>query len=293
MNEKTENPHVNAEIESNDSGRRIKVGVAMSGGGARGFAHAGALMAIEEAGLKPDIVAGVSAGSVIAVLYASGMNPKDIPLLFYNAGFSDFAKFKLGKGGLFSPDKFKKFIVKNIGKKYKNLEDLPIETYLGVTDLTNGVPAEFHTGEIGPRMIASCSIPIIFKPVEIDGAYYVDGGVLRNHPAWIIRDKCDLLIGINVSPLHPGTEIDPTSLMDVAMRAYNLMLKANQNDDMQMCDVSVITPELAHYKVFDLKNITPVFVSGYIHTRRALKDAGLWKTNPTLDTIKNLKSLSI
>ena len=259
--------------------KKYKLGVALSGGGARGFAHVGALMAIEEAGLKPDIIAGVSAGSVVAVLYASGMPLPAIAPLFDNKGFSDFVNMSMGNGGLMSIDKFKKFILQSISRygSFKNLEDLNIPTYIGATDIDNGIAAEFHSGPIGERMAASCSIPIIFKPVRIDGINYVDGGVLRNHPAWIIRDKCELLIGVNVSPMrHPGKKL---SLIDVAMCTYNLMAKSNQAIDMAMCDLSVQTPELSSHKVFDLKNIKAVITSGYIHTRRALKDAGLWKSN--------------
>ena len=259
---------------------KYKLGVALSGGGARGFAHVGALMAIEEAGLKPDIIAGVSAGSVVAVLYASGMPLDEMSNIFDKKGFSDFVNMSMGNGGLMSIDKFRRFIMQSISKfgSYKNLEDLNIPTYIGVTDLDNGCPVEFHTGPIGERMAASCSIPIIFKPIRIDGVNYVDGGVVRNHPAWIIRDKCETLIGINVSPIrHPGKKL---SLIDVALRTYNLMAKSNQAVDMAMCDLSVQPPELSGYKVFDLKNIKAVITSGYIHTRRALKDAGLWKTNP-------------
>lgn len=109
----------------------------------------------------------------------------------------------------------------------------------------------------------------MFKPVNIDGVNYVDGGVLRNHPAWMLRDKCDTLIGINVSPLRPKKEF--TSIVEVAMRTYNLMAKANQAEDMAMCDVSVETPEIADYAVFDLKHVKNLFVSGYINTRAALK----------------------
>ena len=259
--------------------KKYHLGVALSGGGARGFAHVGALMAIEEAGLKPDIIAGVSAGSVIAVLYASGMPLDQMTKIFENKGFSDFATMSMGSGGLMNIDKFKRHILRTIGKygAFKNLEDLKIPTYIGVTDIDHGQAVEFHSGPIGERMAASCSIPIIFKPVKIDGVYHVDGGVMRNHPAWIIRDKCELLIGINVSPIRlPGKKM---SITDVAMRTYNLMAKSTQAEDMALCDLSVQTPELSSYKVFDLKNIKAVVTSGYIHTRRALKDAGMWKTN--------------
>ncbi len=269
------------------SGKRpYHIGVALSGGGARGFAHAGALLAIEEAGLKPDIIAGVSAGAIAAVLYSGGLKPMDIAQRFANRGFRDFATLNIGREGIFKFDRLESFIYSSIGNK-RNLEDLGIPTYLGVTDFDNGVSTYFNSGEIGPRVAASCSIPIVFRPVEIDGVNYVDGGVLRNHPAWIIRDKCDILIGVNVSPLRQGKGYK--SLVDVAMRTYNVMAKANQTRDMALCDVSVQTPEIAAYAVFDLSNIKNVFISGYVHTRRALREAGMWAPNGTPPRISDLE----
>jgi NTE family protein len=127
-------------------------------------------------------------------------------------------------------------------------------------------------------MIASCSIPVVFKPINIDGVNYVDGGVLRNHPAWIIREKCQTLIGVNVSPLRPHSNKKP-SIIDTALRTYQLMAKANQAQDMDLCDVSVMTTDIIDNKVFNLKHIKDVFLSGFYHTRDELIKAGLW--NPT------------
>ncbi len=269
--------------------RPYRLGVALSGGGARGFAHAGALMAIEEAGLRPDAIAGVSAGSVVAVLYAGGVEPLKMADMFARTGFRDFAELNFGKGGIFRIDRFADFVLKALGGPTR-LEDLRIPVYIGATNLDEGKPAFFSEGAIAPRMMASCSIPIVFKPVEIGGVHYVDGGVLRNHPAWILRDKCETLIGINVSPLRPKKKY--TSIIDVALRTYNLMAKANQAQDMAMCDVSVQTPELASYAVFDLKHIKNVFVSGYIHTRAALRKAGLWNPSPQSHKLSKLQSQS-
>ena len=254
--------------------KRPRLGIAFSGGGARGFAHAGALAAIEEAGFTPDILAGVSAGSVVATLYSSGITPRKFLEIFSEQSFTKFVDFRPHGGGFFSMAPFKKFIAKNLGK-YKNLEDLPIPVYLGVTDFTNGVATEFHEGPIAERVIASCSIPITFPPVTINGIEYVDGGVLRNHPAWIIRDKCDYLIGINVSPLASMKKSD--SFWSVAMRTYNLMAKANQRKDMALCDLNIAPVEIAHYGPFDLRYINNVYMSGYVNARKALRDAGLWQ----------------
>lgn len=266
--------------------RPYKLGLALSGGGARGFAHAGALMAIEEAGLKPDIVAGVSAGSVVAVLYAAGIKPADIPAVFQSDKFSSYTSLNLRGGALLNPKRFRDIVLKAI-RPATRLEELALPVYLGVTDFDNVEAVEFHTGEIGPRMMASCSIPIVFPPVEIDGVSYVDGGLLRNHPAWIIRDKCDFLIGVNCSPVPSTMKRGSNSLLNVAMRTYHVLLRSNQFRDMELCDLSIVTPEIARCSEFDLKNIPTVVRSGYIHTRAALREAGLW--NPVRNSSKKKK----
>lgn len=245
-----------------------RLGVALSGGGARGFAHVGALKALEEAGMKPDVIAGVSAGAVAAVMYAAGVPLDEMLSLFTSTKFTDFARPSLIHGdGMFSLMRFKQFIEEATG--IDRLENLRIPTYVGVTDLDHGEPAEFHEGPLGERVVASCSIPIVFSPVEIDGIHYVDGGVLRNLPAWIIREKCEALIGINVSPLR--TFEYKKSFLDIGMRTYNLMAKANQQQDMDICDHVIITPELIHYQVFNLKDIHKAYLSGYAAAHRAIR----------------------
>ena len=252
------------------STRPYRIGVAMSGGGARGFVHVGALRAIEEAGLKPDIVAGVSAGSIVAVLYAAGVPLDDIVKEFSESKFRDFCNWNVGRGALFNMRPFKKFVLRMLGNK-RNFEDLNIPVYIGATDFDNGKEVAFSTGPIADKLIASCSIPIVFPPVKIDGVNYVDGGVLRNHPAWMIRDLCETLIGVNCSPLLKAQRAHP-SMIETAYRTYNLMAKANQLNDMELCDVSLETPELAHYKVFNLKEIRNVYLRGYTGMRQTLRD---------------------
>lgn len=254
---------------------KYKLGIALSGGGARGFAHIGALKAIEEAGLKPEVVAGVSAGSIAGVLYAAGIPLEEILPLFKDASFSDFCSLALRDGGgLFKLPGLKKFMVKNAGTD--RLEKLKLPIYIGVTDFDKGEPAFFSEGPLGDIVMASCSIPIVFQPVKIGGTYYVDGGVLRNLPAWTIRDKCEKLIGINCSPLTSHRY--KHSIMDIAMRSYNLMAKSNQNIDMAMCDLVIKTPDIAAYQVFNLRDIKKVYLSGYAAAHKAVKE---WlKTNP-------------
>lgn len=266
-----------------------RLGIALSGGGARGFAHAGALMAIEQAGLKPDVVAGVSAGAVIAVLYAAGVKPLRMADIFARTAFQNFVSVSFSGSGLFDMEKFEAFVLRALGG-LRRIEDLRIPTYIVATDLDHGRPVAFCEGDIGRIMTASCSIPIVFKPVTINGVSYVDGGVLRNQPAWVLRDKCDTLIGINVSPLRPAVSF--RSVLSVALRTYSLMTRANTVDDMALCDIPVAMPEVANYGVFDLRRIKELFVQGYVSTRNALREAGLWnpdvaRPDPKLSTCKH------
>lgn len=252
------------------SRKPYRLGLALSGGGARGFAHIGALKALQEHGIHPDVVAGVSAGSVVAVLYASGIAPDRMLELFRNVKFGNLAELKMPRDGFFCLDRFKKFILDSVG--VERLEDLKIPTIIGVTDLHRGVPVAFAKGPLGDIVMASCSIPIVFKPVRIGQTDYVDGGVLHNLPAWALRDKCSRLIGINCSPLRANPYRG--TLPDIAQRTYSLMARANAVADMALCDLTVETTEIADHQVFNLKEIEHVYRSGYDATETALRDAG-------------------
>lgn len=247
-----------------------RIGVAFSGGGARGFAHAGAMKALTELGIKPDIVAGVSAGSVVAVLTAGGMAPEKIVELFAGLKFSDLTSLCVPKNGFFEMDGFKRLIAAHVPAK--RLEDLPLKTVVCATDIDNGCPHAFETGDIPEVVAASCSIPIIFKPAKIDGIRYIDGGVLHNLPAWAIRERCKYLIGLNCSPLPKRRYKD--TLLDMAHASYNMAVKSNINQDLALCDIAIDMAQVADYKVFNLKEITKVFRQGYNAAMSTMMAAG-------------------
>ena len=260
--------------------RPYKVGLALSGGGARGVAHAGAIKAMLEVGLKPDIIAGVSAGAIVAVLYASGMSPEEMVSIFANARFSDFCEFAVPKDGFFRMDGFRKLLKKVI--PYTNIEDLPMPTVVTATDFDHGKRVAFESGQIAERVSASCSIPIVFKPVEIDGVRYVDGGVLDNMPAWAIRERCKFLVGINCSPAP--AESSKNNIVSIALHAYELMMKNNSAADQSLCDMLITTDQIADYKVFDLQGLQQVFDTGYNNTMAYFRARGIEpKSQPDAD----------
>ncbi|MDE7179834.1 MAG: patatin-like phospholipase family protein [Muribaculaceae bacterium] len=249
--------------------RRNSIGIAFSGGGARGFTHIGALMAMEKFGVSPDIIAGVSAGSIASVLYAAGLSPLDIRNCFADSNkFGDFREWNVPKTGLFKLTKFARLL--DSWLPVKNLEELTIPTVVCATNLETGSQVAWCKGEIVPRVIASCSIPIVFSPITIKGQHYVDGGVLHNLPAWAIRQYCDVLYGLNCSPMNKNYKYK-AALLDIALRSYHLTTKSNLAQDIKLCDYVITPPELEGQKLFDLASLDQSVKIGYEVTCRSLE----------------------
>lgn len=264
----------------NSSSKAHDLGLALSGGGARGFAHLGVFKALDERGIRPDIIAGVSAGAIAAVIYAAGINIEDFFKLFESNKFTNFVDFNVPRDGFLKMNPFINMLRKLI--PYDNIEDLPVKTVICATDFDHGTTKMFDSGPIAERVAASCSIPIIFKPVKIDGINYVDGGVLRNLPSWAIRDKCMKLIGVNCSPFV-NYKYKP-NIIDIAQRSYDLMSKVNTVSDIKMCDTLIMTREIAMHKALSLKGIRDIYQSGYADACRVLD------SNEKIDITEFIKS---
>lgn len=236
-----------------------KIGLALSGGGAKGFAHLGVFKLLEESGLKPDIISGTSAGSLMGVLFADGYSADEIKNMFIGREFSEFAQLQIPKSGLFNYDRFQEFLKRHL--RNKRIEDLPIPTVIVATDLDRGCSHEFRSGPIVEAVTASCCMPIVFSPVLINGVHYVDGGLFRNFPVSTIRDECEYVIGVNVSPLIPQRY--KQTLLHIAERTYHYVFKANAIEDRELCDILIEAKEVGLYKTFDLENINLISEIGY------------------------------
>jgi len=243
-----------------------KIGIALSGGGIKGLCHAGVLKALEEHGIRPGILSGVSSGSVVGALYADGYTPDEIAKLFEDIRFRQMTKIKIPDGGFFSIDAFQDFMFKNL--RAKTFEDLKIPLHVVATDLDKGVSVTFSSGKLLEPIIASCSIPVLFCPKVIDGVRYVDGGVLKNFPVSTIRSQCDKVIGINTNPLVADS-YKPT-ILNVAARSYNFMFKANILHDKELCDLLIEPVDMGNYETFDVDKGREIFELGYRTTKQML-----------------------
>ncbi len=251
--------------------QRYKLGLALSGGGAKGFAHIGAMKALKEKGLKPDIISGVSAGAIIGVLFCDGYEPEEVIDLFYEKSFTSLAEIAVPKGGLMTFNGLRGFLEKHL--RAKTFEELKIPLVVTATDFDNNETVSFRSGPLIDVICASSSIPIIFQPVRINNINYVDGGVLCNFPVRPIRKECKKVIGMNVTAhLTPNYK---NSIIGIMERSFLMMLKANTLPDKALCDIYIESEEEKDYNIFNLENLHEFVQLGYNATMQTLQKSNL------------------
>ena len=256
--------------------KKYPLGIAFSGGGAKGAAHCGALQALKEYGIKPDVVSGTSVGALVAVFYSAGLSPKQMIETFRGLNFfKDIVAPSLPKGGLFDSQPLLS-LIRNL-LPYSRLEDLPIPALIVASDMDHGMSRVFTKGEIAPRVVASCSIPVIFQPMCINGTHYVDGGTFQNLPVSAIRQKCDKVIALNLNHLEAGKP--KNNLISIAYRSFMMMMVSNVTADAAQADLFV---ELDTYgcMAHDLSRIEELFFRGYESTVKALEENGYQRVMP-------------
>jgi NTE family protein len=287
--------------------RRPKVGLVLSGGGARGVAHVGVLKVLEELRVPVDFVAGASMGSLIGGIYASGMSPgemeKGIGAIDWDDIMNDQPKrqripwrqkrddfrtlFGLEMGlrggkillplGMTSGYKFEfvmtEFVGLEAGRAKRDFNSLPIPYRAVGTDLENGEMKVFGSGSLVKAMRASMSIPAAFAPVEIDKRLYVDGGIVRNLPVDVARQVgCDIIIAVNLGT--PPLRLDQVaSAPSVALQTVNLMTEQNVKaslGELTKKDI-LIEPKLGDFSSGDFDGAMKTIPIG-IEAARAVED---------------------
>ena len=240
--------------------RNTKYGLALSGGGARGIAHLGVLQALEENNIRPSVMSGTSMGAMVAVSYALGMSPKEI-LQFIKEDVRPTAlsNVDMKRRGIFNLNKVEKFLREKSG--INDFSALKIPVYITVTNLNTGKFEIKSEGKLIEYVMASASIPLLFRPVVIDGTHYVDGGVIKNLSAQVLKGKCDKIIGIHVN--HISSQSDFRRMKDVAVRTYHLAVYNTIADEKSFCDYFVDPPETRDFSTLDFQKADDIFDLGY------------------------------
>jgi len=237
-----------------------EIGLVLSGGGARGIAHIGVLKALNELNIHPTIISGTSAGSIIGVLYAMGLSSQEMINFVGHSSLWKFFRFEWSAGGLSNLNYLKERLIQ-IGIP-PNFEDLQKKLFVSATNLTKGKTEIFHEGPLLETILASCSIPLVFKPVIINGDRYADGGILNNLPASAIISQARRIIGVNVIPLSVDEDKDYQSSMQVVQRCFELFMNANTQPDLIACDV-IIEPKVQEFYLFSLPKFNLIHDIGY------------------------------
>lgn len=236
-----------------------KIGLALSGGGIKGIVHLGVLQYLTELGIKPTVIAGTSAGSLVGVFYASGFGPEEILKISKAEKFFNYSNLLVRSGGLFTPDVFEKITKKYI--THDKLELLQIPTYVTATDLTNAKLHIFSTGSLSTAVKASCCVPLVFHPVFHEGIYLSDGGILNNFPTDILEGKCNKIIGINVNAVNKMEgKMGYRKMID---RTLHISLNNSISSKINKCDVYIEPPNMGNYGTFEFNKTDEIYQKGY------------------------------
>lgn len=248
--------------------KKYRTGIVLSGGGARGFAHLGVLQALNDAGIFPDVVSGTSAGALVGVLYADGYTPEKILQIMNSSSMLHYVRPTVPREGLLQISGIERILQENL--KASKFEELGIPLFVTATDLNNGQARYFSKGELLRPVIASASIPVLFKPVIIDDIHYVDGGVMDNMPVKPIEEDCNFIIGSFVNPA--GYEKTVTSMVQIAERAFMLNMSKEVELKASKFDLFIAPDELRKYKILDPQKAIEVYNIGYRETKRILEE---------------------
>ena len=247
----------------------FKTGLVLSGGAVKGFAHAGAIKALEENNVVPDIVSGVSAGSIVGGFYCDGFTPEETFEIFEKNKIFELVKVRFKKQGLLTTSGFRKVLKNNL--RTKRIEDLHKPLVITATNIEEGITTYFTEGDLVDAIVASCSIPVLFTPVKIGGITYVDGGVTNNFPVEPIEAFCKKLIGIHINPQGPFNP--EKGIIHLAMNAFHLSIASELGKKIEKLELFIEPKELAKYNYYDLKFGGEMFDIGYNVASKIIKSS--------------------
>lgn len=222
--------------------RPPRLGLALGGGAARGFAHVGVIQVLEQNGIRPDLVVGTSAGSLVAALYASGMNAVELEraaIAMEEATLTDWTLPFLGRGML-RGEALSRYVRKAVNGRL--IEQMQIPLGVLATDLSNGQGIVFRRGDTAQAVRASSAVPGVFSPVPIAGREYVDGGLVAPVPVRQARDMgAEVVLAIDISSAPDGNRADGS--LEVLLQTFAIMGQSINRHELADADV-VVRPAL-------------------------------------------------
>ncbi|MBN8515005.1 patatin-like phospholipase family protein [Accumulibacter sp.] len=222
--------------------RPAKLGLALGGGAARGFAHVGVIKVLESQGIVPDIVVGSSAGAVVGALYAAGHNGFELQKLAHRLDESRISDWSLPARGVLKGESLQQFVNEAVGQR--PLEGLKRPFGAVATDLRSGESIVFRSGNTGMAVRASAAVPGVFQPVKVSGREYVDGGLSSLIPVRAAREMgSDIVIAVDISARPAGQPVRST--FDILLQTFTIMGQSLARYELREADV-VIQPQVGN-----------------------------------------------
>ncbi len=235
-----------------------KIGLALGGGAAKGFAHIGVIKMLEASGIHPDVVAGTSAGSVVGALYASGMDAFALQQTAVGLDEAKIRDVRLFSGGLVQGQALQDYVNQLV--RQQPIERLKLPFAAVATELETGRRTVFGRGNTGRAVRASSSIPGVFEPVEIHGKHYVDGGVVSPIPVDAARQLgADFVIAVDISAAPDGT--NPRDMMGIVGQSLDIMGRQLAAQESARAEV-VIRPDLTGIGPTDFEQKNQAILAG-------------------------------
>ena len=246
---------------------RMKVGLALSGGAARGIAHIGALKALREAQIPIDMIAGASSGALIGALYASRLDIETIEKVALGLKWREFADFTLPKMGLISGKGIEEFVSEHTG--VSDFKELKIPLAIITTDLISEREVVFREGPLARIVQASCSIPGVYTPVKYEDMLLVDGGVVNVLPTDVLRRMgADFVIGVDVNT-RATIGPEPKNVFQVILQSWDVISREGAKRARKDADL-IIYPEVGDISKVDLKRARELLRTGYQATQEVI-----------------------
>jgi NTE family protein len=221
--------------------RPPRIGLALGGGAARGFAHIGVIQALEEAGIRPDLVVGTSAGSLVAALYASGKSGAELAAVAQTLDESALTDWSFPGRGLIRGEALARYVREQTGGRA--IEQMKLPLGIVACDLDTGLPILFQRGDTGAAVRASSAVPAVFQPVKIGNREYVDGGLVSPVPVRFARQMgAELVIAVDISSAPDGNATsDPLKML---LQTFAIMGKSINQFELRDADI-VVRPQMA------------------------------------------------
>jgi NTE family protein len=241
--------------------KKPKIGISFSGGGTRASAHIGVIAALQECGITADFVAGTSGGAIVGSMYAAGLSVEQMMDFVAQGKLSKLFQPSLPNRGLTSLDFLGKLLDQYLTKD--SFESLDIPLTVVASNLNTGRRSFFSSGSLYPAIMASCAIPAVFKPIEINQELYVDGGIFDNMPVAPLQIHCDVIIGINLIPIVPLENQKLNSVFSISMRSFDMIVAHNSQLNFPLCDIVIEPRQMHEYGIFDFSAAKKLFAIGY------------------------------